>query len=756
MDKDFNAIIVNKEIFTIDDAREAAKQLFEVQVEDFNELKNEKWYKHLLNAVTFGADRKKKVIKDIRSLSKLQTIFMKVYYENYKGLDAQLNEIIDNLTKTNKSVKRLYINYIVGIRPQHSVLELSALEQDILLLLLCAYSSNSGNEEDLRKYRAGVAHKIGRGMPQGNFTPEQLKQVKSGEIFYRYIVEMCAIDDGLSDFSVPDNVYEAIEYLTISLRAKREIEKSVGDELNAFGKDYLVAKYGTAEINLLDDDVEMVEESDIKEEENLDKGDVELTEENITSILQIKKGENKVYTNKKIHISTYVNCEGNLEFNNCIIYYNETDARNEITIKKNGNISISNSIVVCMGFDENPFIICEEDNKCFIENTSFIDCSYFLKMKDGYSFTIKNCKMENCLDRFLDIYVKSSGTADIRNNAIEQKDVSEIYFTDLEKIFKRSLISVYACGDRNIRFSENVICEEDAFQKIISKLDRYYVGFKYIDAEGMTIQNCSFQGLSLGILVSNVRECKFENCTKYIILEKDWIKDIDPIVDNCVFINCTNVIEAEDNTKITNCQFVSCYDKIITAKSYRGGICVEFCQFNNIKNLPSNNCREGFEQDGSSIIFRRTKDSKSNANYLKKCIFDGVSIDKNFLIAASAWEKPYGTVTYIEECDFKNCITKRSSGKIIKEYTFYDTLFKKNQAFHANIITNCRGLDKVNKEASSQTEKVQINIVSTNGNQIGSTIAKCAIGGAAFAVGGPVALAAVVAASTVNEIRKKI
>lgn len=755
MDKDFNAIIVNKDIFTIDDAREAAKQLFEVQVDDFSELKNEKWYKHLLNAITFGADGKKKVIKNIRSLSKLQTIFMKVYCENYKGLDAQLNEIIDNLSKTNESVKKLYINYILGIRPQHSVLELSVSEQDILLLLLCSYLSNGDNEENLKKYRGSVAKKIGRGLPQRDFKPEMLETVKSGEIFYRCIVEMCAIDGGLDDFSVPDNIYEAIEYISISSKTKREIEKNVYDELNAFGLDYLVAKYGVAENEILGDDIEMVEESEIKEE-NLDKGDVELSEENITSILQIKKGENKVYINKKVHISTYINCEGNLEFNNCIIYYNETDARNEITIKKGGNISISNSIVVCMGFDENPFIICKEDNKVFIENTSFIDCSYFLKMKDGYSFTIKNCKMENCLDKFLDIYIKNSGTADIRNNVIEQKDVSEIYFTDLEKIFKHSLISVSAYGDKNIMFSENVIYEEDAFQKIISKLDRYYGGFKYIDAMGMIIQNCSFHGLSSGMVVSSIRECKFENCTKYIVLEKDWIDFVDPVVDNCVFINCTNVIKADDNTKITNCQFVSCYDKIITAKSYWGGICVEFCQFNNIKNLPSNNCIEGLEQEGSSIIFKRAKDSKSNANYLKKCIFDGISINKNFLIAASGYEKPYGIVTYIEECDFKNCTTKRSSGKIIKEYTYYDSLFKKEQAFHANIITNCRGLDKINKEESSQNENIEIKIVSTNGNQIGSTIAKCATGVAAFAAGGPVALAAVVAASAVNEIRKKI
>ena len=41
MTKDYNTIVVNQDIFSIDDAREAAKQLFETQVDDFNKLKKE-------------------------------------------------------------------------------------------------------------------------------------------------------------------------------------------------------------------------------------------------------------------------------------------------------------------------------------------------------------------------------------------------------------------------------------------------------------------------------------------------------------------------------------------------------------------------------------------------------------------------------------------------------------------------------------------------------------------------------------------
>lgn len=705
MDKDFNAIIVNKEIFTIDDAREAAKQLFEVQVEDFNELKNEKWYKHLLNAITFGADRKKQVIKNIRSLSKLQTIFMKVYYENYKGLDAQLNEIIDNLTKTNESVKRLYINYIVGIRPQHSILELSALEQDILLLLLCAYLSNSGNEEDLRKYRAGVAQTIGRGMPQGNFKPEMLEQVKSGEIFYRYIVEMCAIDDGLSDFSVPDNVYEAIEYLTISPRAKREIEKSVGDELNAFGKDYLVAKYGTAEINLLDDDVELTSEDTVILRP--DEIEEEKEDENITCSLQIKKGEVKEFRNKNVHISAIIQCEGELIFKNCTIYYNESHAKNEIHLMENAKLSIIDSKVICKGLSEEPFVKDKHENTIVFENTIFEDCSYFFSAS-SYNlimFSMCKCKLHNCYTDFLDLHVIEDTVLKIADNIIVQDNVSIFQkiknLTIMIKVWDGSTVN-----SSNKEIINNTVIEKESFKKICEKEH----GIIYFDVRRISIEKCSFYGMTEGIHAFKVKDCKFENCNRAIncmIMPSNHIKDRH--IANCVFIKCTNVIDVCDDIIISNCYFISCYNTIISPAAmgfFTGGIKVKFCYFINIKNLSSNNARMGYEQDASSIVFRRSGTNNSMANYLEKCIFDGVSIDNNFLIAATGSVKPSGTVMYIEDCDFRNCKTNRKSGKIIKEYLQYNNLFGKTQDFHANIIINCSGLDKINAEGTEAKDEV--------------------------------------------------
>ena len=200
-------------------------------------------------------------------------------------------------------------------------------------------------------------------------------------------------------------------------------------------------------------------------------------------------------------------------------------------------------------------------------------------------------------------------------------------------------------------------------------------------------------------------ECRFEKCTNPIIVSKSYFDDDndEPCIDNCVFVECTDVIDADDNTQITNCQFVACYDDLIRPYGYDGGISVEFCQFINTRNTKESIISRRI----SCITFTRTKSSKTRVNYLKKCIFDGVDLGSRLVIKASVWEKAKGVVTYIENCDFKNCSTQRASGKIIKEYIQYDTLFKKDVNFHANIISDCRGLDKINKEGS-KSESVEI------------------------------------------------
>lgn len=469
-------------------------------------------------------------------------------------------------------------------------------------------------------------------------------------------------------------------------------------------------------------------ESDNEEEKNDIGGNenIEITDEVIHTIMQIKEGETKIYKYKNIHLSAYMNCEGELIFDHCIINYNESDYGNGIALSENAKLTITNSVVICKGLDENTFITCKGKNKIILDRNSFEDCSYFINTDGECEFFMTNCQLHNCYKDFININSnayygkKYNSRYIIKNNSIIQDGLKPFYYAVKESFSKPSIINGNY-GDVKVEFCNNSILEEEGFRRAGVEGEN---AVEYFNCYSGEVRNCTFKGISSPINAVECVECKFEKCIGAIRVSNNMSPSRTPYVDNCVFEECTSVIGADYNTHITNCQFISCYDSIIFpagfAVEFAGGVTVESCQFINTRNrkFMESTCG-GF----SCVTFTRTKNSDGRANYLRKCIFDGAELGNNFLIKAwtFGFEKPYGVVTYIENCDFRNCSTKRASGKIIKEYIQYDRLFKKDIDFHANRVSGCRGLDKVNKEGI-RTEAVEIRSVSTMGNIIGSTL----------------------------------
>lgn len=689
MSNDYNSIVVNQELFTIDDAREAATQLFNAQVDDFYALKNEKWYKHLLNAITFGAGRKKKVIKDIRSLSKLQTIFMRVYCENYKGLDKQLNEIIENLSKTNESVKRLYVNYIVGVRSQQSILDLSQLEQEILLLLLCAYQSVNGNDDALKKFRLGVAKTIGREIPQGEFRPDMLEQISAGEVFYRLIVEMCAVDGGLDDFSMPDNIYEAIDYLNISNNTKKNVENLVRTELDNFGSDYLVSKYVVTDDDLLDDDLELSDEDAIDEEFSTIIIDKEVI---------IPSGNNQVYKNKEIFVHAKIICDGELTFENCTIIYNDNALAAEIKIAESGQLTISGSTIKCMSYKGEYF--CECNGNVVVKKSKFVDCAYLFMARRNLS--IEGSEFLNCARGVINVRTYENAKVSICNNVFRQNNLKRFYRDDLSRLRETAMITVSAMNSlsTNLRFNNNVIRESNECNAFFKNGK-----FVYVESDDMVVTQSSFFNTTCTVS-AQVSECFFYN-SKHVINQYRSV-----YADNCIFEKCEDIISCGEESKITNCQFVSCKNSLIDGSSaYGGGVLVENCSFKNI----TNDC--GYK---SSLSFIRNGRWDSKENRVHKCLFDGISINNMFLIDVDGYEKPYDeTSVEICDCTFRNCETKRKSKKLISEYISYYGVFNKEKSVYCTKIRNCTGIDKINSEGCTASN-TSINFTSTYGRKIGA------------------------------------
>lgn len=258
-----NDIRVDQGIFTVEDAKSAAEQIFSVQEEDFSKVKNAKWYQKLLRAVTFGAGDKKYIINDIRSLGMLQSLFMQIYVKQYSALDGQLRGIIENQAKTNRIVKSLLYSCVEKIRPQESPQKLNEHDKQILLLFLSQYHSLNNNEDRFRSYRASIAKACAATLPQGEFEPAQLSRVAATDTFYRCALELCALDDELESFTIPEDIYDALGHLNISPARKKELETALHQEISSFGTEYLLNKYNVQEtgIDISDLQLEIIQDS---------------------------------------------------------------------------------------------------------------------------------------------------------------------------------------------------------------------------------------------------------------------------------------------------------------------------------------------------------------------------------------------------------------------------------------------------------------------------------------------------------------
>lgn len=633
-------------------------------------------------------------------------------------------------------------NITLGIKPDMDIAKLS--NQGKQTLSACLYwvsNTNGESSEEQKKYANVIFNYLAiEDVEMDNVIAALERLDKDSK---RRILACCMEYIFLKDCT--DNSYgdydKFIQEFDFGNKTINGIKKQILAIYKMRGSEGFYTKYEVDNFITIEDvfEMDLGEEIEMTEEED----EIEITDEVISSILQIKKGETRVYKNKQLHFRTYINCEGCLEMDHCIIYYNETEARNVITLAQGAQLTIKNSVVICKGFDTNTFIKGDEKNTVIFEKNTFVDCSYFIDAESTCRFAMTQCKLENCNTNFISIYVDESTSCDISNNIIRQNYLNPFYFEHKSKIYSGTLIFIRTYG-KPVRFHNNVIVEESEFKKAGSDKKGLENKVRYFSCENAEVTNCSFVGLSAEICVPVIKESRFDNCTAAIKTEENGI------IDNCIFEQCTNIVRADDYTKIKNCQFVSCYNSLIIPSGYRGGVEIEFCQFINIRNVTDYTAISQSFGGGISIGFRRGKGKNTKANYLKKCVFDGVDMLNNFLVAAIGYEKLTEYVSYISECDFKNCRTLRSSGKIIKEFMQYDTLFKKEQSFRANCISNCRGLDKINKEGQ-KAEKVEVKSISTSGSAIGAEMPQIKTTGAVYLAGAPIALSILAGVTVVYE-----
>lgn len=740
------------------------------------EMENQKWYERMIKTV-FG--KNKATVEEIKcNKDKISSYMASIIAEMLRreivseqaifGIENQVNEIVED----QNELKKRFIKFLNLFetekhfnRINHQI-QNDAYKSESKLLSLCMIMSDMcldlfKSDSDLEIIKSGLIQK-------GYISDEEI-------LFSDLLLEFANTDSSIQDMSkiyyvlsgisMNSNkmaiICELIERYSLlpskekqGISTKKVISKILDDYqfddeavvstkllYECFideGKESLDRRntyYKMIEMSeTISSDADKVEDEKLEflvEEEFVDeevKDTSEMSDEIISSIFQINPEEKKKYVNKNIHISSFINCKGTLEIDHCVLYYNESDASDEITLCDGSRLIIRDSCIICKGFDESFFISTiglTKNVEIVFENTTFVDCSRFVFL-DGQNnnIKIKGCKLNNCFEAFL-VHL-GQGKIDISENYISQERLSQFNIDNQQE--KGGLIFAFK-ESAQISFYDNVIKEDEGFKDCFDEEKEW----TYISCREADIKNCTFLGISFAINGNKISECKFDNCTNGISI----FCYKESIVEDCVFEKCHDAIYAVTPVKISHCQFVSCYDFIILLPSFLGGNTIEFCDFYNIKNSD--------DFGNANIVFAREKGSKNDINIINKCIFNGAQLGESLLINVRDGKKANNWVGIISECDFRNCTTKMPNGIIIKDFVIYDTLLKKEQTDPAIKYIGCRGLDKVNQEGN-ECQNYEIKTTSTTGSEIGSKVAIVASGCAGFsagliatAIGGPLA-----------------
>ncbi|SEM01935.1 hypothetical protein SAMN04487770_12366 [Butyrivibrio sp. ob235] len=228
-------------LFSTEDYKEAAKDLLDKSINDFESIKNRKWYEKFFSAINVGNGDKKIIISQIKNIEDFFKLFLAVYDQDLKLQDDQLDRIVSELLENRKDVEKIYELTVLGINRENDIRELlDDRSKYILLLILSKASSFYESCSKLSDYNKCLADYLLIDFVQVELTDSQLEELRHPEIVYRCLAEQKAIC-GVDDF--PQGVLDIIDGLAVSEKSKRKIEEQVSEESRSFSPDYFISKY---------------------------------------------------------------------------------------------------------------------------------------------------------------------------------------------------------------------------------------------------------------------------------------------------------------------------------------------------------------------------------------------------------------------------------------------------------------------------------------------------------------------------------
>lgn len=711
----------HEEQCSFQDLQVASNKLTAATEAQFEEIKNEKWFNRVFNLITFSNNKEKRMANQIQNITQAQELFIEVLVR-LSERDTRISELvsesfeqIEQLSQNDvllaKRIHQLEKRSILGITKETDIEDLSETEREILGGLFYELMQRFTDVSEYQKNYANSVLNYLEVEAQEINVIEAIHSIKN--IDKKKKIFTCCLEysflNGLS-FDFPEKVEDLVDEFDFGNRTMREVKKQIQALYHLRGVDGFMDRYGNY------DDIDESFYAEIPVIETVEE-EIEVEQQAVTidTILHIPKGETKVFKNNIIQINSFIKCEGNLEFQNCIIHYNDSDTPDEITLGEGATLKISHSKVICHGLDESPFIQGAENNQIELYESSFYDCAFFIEAENNATITMDGCQLYNPFVNFF----KHGNYANemevvISNSSIHFSELLAKFYQEntLSGFGNDSVINLYG----SILVKECTILAEDGFK---FKSDDQYTIFNFLN--GAEFENCTFRNLDHCINgFTKISKCIFDNCVETINANYQEGEII-----NSLFIANEQAIEG-NNLLIENNQFVDCKNEVISGRELQ----IQFCEFYNLTNdvnldvdeYQSNNSDSHLLKSNSaaaSISLSIFKDDTQTT--IHKCLFNGVDTQAGFLIKGNTIESISSPKVVVKDCHFQNCATKRESNKIIKESSYYFGLFNKMRKTYPVKIENCTGLENTNKE-NNFVEDFVIKTKTTSGEIIGASL----------------------------------
>lgn len=681
-----NLLVLNRNIENedVDSIALAIKKLSTSSENQFNELKNERWFNRLFNMITFSNKKNIRLAEQINTLAQAQEILIRVLL-----LLSEKSSEISELVKNNaKDIEKLGENDIyllnrikkledkvLDIKRKIKPEDLSLQAKEILSACLNKLSTLFDYTNDNQKlYVNFILNQLNISRVEYDNLEFAINELDSNNEKTQILISCLEyIYLKNNNFNILKTNYQILNFIEMFYFSEKKIDEIKNQVERDSNFDGIIFRYANNYNKDFEDDDFLLDFINSIEEIEIEKDDLY-----INSMLNIKEGKIYVIENKNIHISSMINCSGTLEIKNCTLYYNEilnTEAKkifNKINLGNNSTLKVENSTVICKNYDKNFFIKGEDLKKSniYLKNTIFIDC---LNCINSYVIdaSVENCEFRNCVRNFFKInvygdflmkdcsiiqeklpdfkipikeYIHNNEVLFYINNqksAIFTNNKVDIYFYDNERQYNQLIGDNYP--------NKKLIVKNSIFNNHLENKFSLKITAEYID-------NCSFYSLKNILKTESVNNCFFENCS-FICQERN---------SNLLYIKNTEFRNCSDSLFPSTRDYINEYS--LRPSYYHNKIIFENCKFSGNRLI-----KENFIELGHS-------------SQIKNCEFSNISME-NFLISISIDEK---SLILIQNTFFKNCNTERSDKEIIKKYGSMQRVIKGELIYKMAEIKDCQ------------------------------------------------------------------